>query len=71
MLVSNCGFWEMDNFDPIIVHMKAFCRNASLDFAGALVRPHGEGLRPMMEMGLPLDDIFEAARDEGPQLEES
>lgn len=68
VLVSNCGFWEMDNFDPLIVHMKAFCKNASLDFAGALLRPHGGGLRTMMEMGLPLDDIFEAAKDAGRQL---
>jgi multimeric flavodoxin WrbA len=68
VLVSNCGFWEIDNFDPLIVHMKAFCKNASLDFAGALLRPHGEGLRAMMERGLPLDDIFDAARDSGRQL---
>jgi multimeric flavodoxin WrbA len=68
VLVSNCGFWEMDNFDPLIVHMEAFCKNASLDFAGALLRPHGGGLRSMMERGLPLDDIFEAAKDAGRQL---
>lgn len=68
VLISNCGFWEMDNFDPLIVHMKAFCRNASLEFAGALLRPHGGGLRSMMERGLPLDDIFEAAKDAGRQL---
>jgi multimeric flavodoxin WrbA len=68
VLVSNCGFWEIDNFDPLIAHMKAFCKNASLDFAGALLRPHGEGLRPMMEMDQPVDDIFEAAKDAGRQL---
>jgi len=71
VLVSSCGFWEMDNFDPLIAHMKAFCRNASLDFAGALLRPHGGGLRPMMEMELPVGDIFEAARDAGRQLAKS
>jgi multimeric flavodoxin WrbA len=68
VLISNCGFWEMDNFDPLAVHMKAFCKNASLDFAGALLRPHGGGLRSMMERGLPLNDIFEAAKDAGRQL---
>ena len=68
VLVSNCGFWEMDNFDPLVVHVRAFCRNAAMEFAGALLRPHGEALRPMMEAGVPLDDIFEAAGEAGRQL---
>jgi len=68
VLVSNSGFWEMDNFDPLLVHVKAFCRNAAKEFAGALLRPHGEALRPMMKMGISLDDVFEAAREAGRQL---
>jgi multimeric flavodoxin WrbA len=70
VLVSNCGFWEMDNFDPLLVHMKAFCKNASSEFAGALLRPHGEGMSFMMEMGASLDDIFDAAKEAGRQLVE-
>ena len=70
VLVSNCGLWEMDNFDPLLVYMKAFCRNASSEFAGALLRPHGEGISFMMEMGMSLDDIFEAAKEAGRQLVE-
>ncbi|TET37233.1 MAG: flavodoxin family protein [Dehalococcoidia bacterium] len=70
VLVSNCGFWEMDNFDPLLVHMKAFCKNASREFAGALLRPHGGILKPMMEMGAPLNEIFEAAKEAGRQLAE-
>lgn len=68
VLVSNCGFWEMENFDPLIVHMKAFCKNASFEFAGALLRPHGEAMQSMLEMGAPIGDIFEAAKDAGRQL---
>lgn len=68
VLVSNCGFWELDNFDPLLVHIKALCRNANREFAGAVLRPHGGGLRDMMEMGMPLDDIFEAAKEAGRQL---
>jgi len=41
VLVSNCGFWEMDNFDPLLVHLKALCRNAEAEFVGALLRLHG------------------------------
>ena len=68
VLVSKCGFWEIDNFDPLLVHMRAFCKNAGREFAGALLRPHGEALRPMMEMGAPINDIFEAAKEAGRQL---
>ncbi|RZN68128.1 MAG: flavodoxin family protein [Candidatus Methanolliviera hydrocarbonicum] len=68
VLVSNCGFWEIDNFDPMIVQMKAWCKNTSREFAGALIRPHGEGLRPAMKMGLPVDEIFDAAKEAGRQL---
>ena len=68
VLVSNCGFWEMDNFDPMLAYIKAYCRNGANEFAGALLRPHGGALKPMMEMGVPLDDIFEAAKEAGRQL---
>ncbi len=70
VLVSNCGLWEMDNFDPLLFHMRALCENVSREFAGALLRPHGEALRPMMKMGAPMNDIFEAAKEAGRQLAE-
>lgn len=68
VLVSNCGFWEMDNFDPLITHMKAICRNADREFAGALLRPHGTVMKHMLQGGGSLDDIFAAAKDAGRQL---
>lgn len=68
VLVSNSGFWEMDNFDPLLVHVRAMCKNTAMEFAGALLRPHGEALKPMMELGAPLDDVFAAAREAGRQL---
>ena len=68
VLVSNCGFWEMDNFDPLLVHMKAICKNIDREFAGALLRPHGTGMRRMLERGVVMDDIFAAAKDAGRQL---
>lgn len=67
-LVSNCGFWELDNFDQLLAHVSALCRNGGREFAGALLRPHGPAMMPMMEMGMPLDDIFQAAREAGRQL---
>ena len=68
VLVSNCGFWELDNFDPLVVHMKALCKNVSRTFAGALLRPHGSALSYMLRSGLPVDDVSKAARKAGRQL---
>lgn len=68
VLISNCGFWEMDNFDPLLVHMEAISRNLSRQFAGALLRPHGGALKPMKKRGMRVDDIFEASKEAGRQL---
>lgn len=38
-LVATCGFAELDNFDPLVAHVKAICRNMNAPFAGALLRP--------------------------------
>ena len=68
VLVSNCCFWELDNFDSLVDHVKAFCRNAGMEFAGALLRPQGPALKAMLEMGAPVNDILEASREAGSQL---
>jgi multimeric flavodoxin WrbA len=70
VLVSNCAFWEMDNFDLLLGHMKEFCENLGRQFAGALLRPHGPALMPMKEQGAPVSDVFEAAKEAGRQLAE-
>lgn len=66
VLVSSCAFWEMDNFDLLLENMKAFVGSA--EFVGALLRPHADALKPMIERGAPVDDIFEAAKEAGRQL---
>jgi multimeric flavodoxin WrbA len=68
VLVSNCGFWEMDNFAPLLVHMEAICRNADREFAGALLRPHGGTMKRMLQEGISIDDIFAAAKEAGREL---
>jgi multimeric flavodoxin WrbA len=68
VLVASCGFWEMDNFDPLLVHIRAMCRNMNREFAGALLRPHGHALKRMLKKGEPVNDILDAARLAGRQL---
>jgi multimeric flavodoxin WrbA len=68
VLVSNCGFWELDNFEPLVTHMQAICKNACWEFAGALLRPHGEALGYMVKNGIPVQDVFDAAKNVGKEL---
>ena len=68
VLISNCGFWEMDNFDPLVKHVQAICRNACWEFAGALLRPHGEALGYMVKKGLAVQDVLTAAKNAGREL---
>lgn len=68
VLVSTCGFWEIDNFDPLVAHMRAVCKNFGWEFAGALLRPHGPMCKVMAGRGAPVNDIFQAAKDAGHQL---
>jgi multimeric flavodoxin WrbA len=52
-VVSNCGFWERETFEPLEAHMRAIAANGAAVYAGALVRPHGPALGPMLEQGAP------------------
>lgn len=38
-LLSVCGFFEMDNFDPLVAHIKAMCKNFRAEYVGAVLRP--------------------------------
>ena len=68
VLVSSCGLWEMENFDPILAHMKAYSQNMLKEFAGALLRPHSPALSIMAQDGEALKEIVQAARQAGRQL---
>lgn len=46
-LVSVCGFFERDNFDPIIAHAEAIARNLNAKFGGAVVRPSAPAIEPL------------------------
>jgi multimeric flavodoxin WrbA len=70
VLVSACGFTEPDNFDPLVVHMKAVCRNMDREFVGALLRPYASSLLEMQKMGVPVTDVLAAAEEAGRQLVE-
>lgn len=68
VLVASCGFWERDNFDPLLVHLTAASKNLGLEFAGALLRPQGSALKFMSKSGMGVDDIFAQAQEAGRQM---
>lgn len=67
-LVSSCGFWELEHFNPLLAHMEAWGRNANSPFLGAVLRPTGPMFHGMLEAGMPFDDILQAAREAGKQI---
>ncbi len=67
-LVAVSGFTEMDNFDPLITHVKALSKNLNREFVGSLLRPYAWILNPSLEHGAPLGDIIEAIKEAGKQL---
>jgi multimeric flavodoxin WrbA len=71
VLVSNCGLWEKETFDPLLVHMEALCRNVDREFVGGLLRPHGPTMSVMREADMAVDDVIDAAALAGRELVET
>jgi len=71
VLVSTCGFWEVDNFDPLVHHIEAICRNMNMTLAGALVRPHSGMIVHGERLGIDVSDILDACYEAGKQLAET
>jgi multimeric flavodoxin WrbA len=67
-LLSVSGFTEMDNFDPLIAHVKAISKNMNREYVGAVLRPYAWIIEPAMEQGAPLSDILDATKQAGYQL---
>lgn len=41
LLVSACGFPELETFDPLITHVKAFSKNLGREYVGEILFPSG------------------------------
>jgi len=75
VLVSTCGFWKLDMFEPLLAQMKAISQGEEEDpkavFAGALLRPHADCMRELMKTkeGRALtDEVVEASKEVGRQM---
>ena len=68
-LISTCGFLEMDNFDPLVHHIKAICKNMNAVYAGAVLYPAAPAMDAMKFMHpLKLRKIKAAIRTAGEQF---
>ncbi|MHA3963689.1 MAG: flavodoxin family protein [Candidatus Thorarchaeota archaeon SMTZ1-45] len=67
-LVSVCGFTEMDNFDPLITHVKAISKNMNREFLGSVLRPYAWIFDPAQKQGADIGDILDAVKEAGRQL---
>jgi multimeric flavodoxin WrbA len=45
VLVSTCGWWEMGNFGTVLRIAKELAKDANVEFAGAVLRPHAYLMR--------------------------
>lgn len=70
VLVSTCGYWGMVNFDLALAQIEGIAKTLEREFSGALLRSTSRGFREMVEMGAPVGDILEAAREAGRQVVE-
>lgn len=69
VVVSNCGFHELSNFDELMAHFRAIAYHSGVEILGSLLRPEGEFLA-MAEKLMPekVGKVYEAAREAGRQV---
>ncbi len=68
VLVSTSGWWERGNFETVIRIVEELAKDCSVEFAGALLRPHAW---LMMQKGILTPDgrgVLDAARKAGCEL---
>jgi len=68
VLVSVSGFTELDNFDPLINHVKAMCKNMNREYAGAVLRSVAWIMEGAAEQGVQIEPIYEAIKQAGREL---
>ena len=68
VLVSASGFTELDNFDALVTHVKAACRNMGCDFAGAVIRPYASSLPEIGKLGVAVAGVYSACADAGAEF---
>jgi multimeric flavodoxin WrbA len=65
VLVATSGWWEQGNLETVLRVARELANDFSVEFAGALLRPHSQ----LLEKGGPkVDRVLRAARESGREL---
>lgn len=68
IFVSGCGFWEIDEFYPVLTHIKSLCHNTFPEFAGNIGDGHGVILNGAIRSEASIEEIMVTARSAGRQI---
>jgi multimeric flavodoxin WrbA len=68
VLVSTCGWWEMGNFGTVVRIAQELAEDASVEFAGAVLRPHAFLMKEGGELTAEGRGVQQAARRAGYEL---
>lgn len=68
VLVSGGGYWEIDDLNPVLTHIKAFCTNSHPGLEWNLHSPRKAILRGELKLGASRSEVEEAAWEAGRKL---
>lgn len=68
VLVATSGWWELENMDVVVHIVKELAENASVNFAGSLLRPHSSIMKSKGKITEQGQAVLDAARCAGSEL---
>jgi multimeric flavodoxin WrbA len=68
VLVSTCSWWEKANFGTVVRIIEEFAEDASVEFAGAVLRPHANLMKEKKELTQDGETVLNAVRRAGYEL---
>jgi len=68
VLVATSGWWEIENFDTVIRVVKELAENASVEFGGAVLRPHAHVMKVDDKITEDGEAVLDALRRAGNEL---
>ena len=71
VLVATSGWWEIENMDTVVRIAREFAEDASVEFAGALLRPHAGFMFKDGKLSEAGEAVLAAARRAGYELAEA
>jgi len=69
-LVASCGFYELDNFESMIDHIKKVCANLNMEYLGNLLRPAAHLMQDAGSFGEKVKEIIDSAYKGGKEIAE-